>query len=143
MIGNTISYDIRGSLLLYVGTPAPPASGEWANWVGALRERAHAAEGARLVVVAADGGPTVVQRKQLIEAVKSAKLKTAVVSDSLLARGIVTAFKWYGLDLDVFKTSGIEGAYRFVSATPDEAEWLRDTLKTLQRSMSRPRAATS
>lgn len=58
------------------------------------------------------------QRKQLIDAVRQGKLKTAVVSDSLIARGIVTAFRWYGLDLDIFKTSAIDGAHRFVMATP-------------------------
>src|SRR5438552_449599 len=115
MIGSTFSYDARGSILLYVGTPAPPANDEWTGWVEALRVQAHAPDGARLVVVASDGGPTVVQRRLLIDAVKTGKLKTAVVSDSLVARGIVTAFRWYGLDLDVFKVSAIEGAYRFVS----------------------------
>jgi hypothetical protein len=143
MIGTTISFDLRESLLLYFGTSLPPANGEWASWVEALKTRAHAPEGARLIVVAGDGGPSVVQRKQLIEAVKTGKLKTAVVSDSLVARGIVTAFKWYGLDLEAFTSSAIEGAYRFVSASADEAKWLRETLKTLERSMQRPRATAT
>ncbi len=133
MIGITLAYDVRGSLLLYSGGAAAPSNAEWATWVEVLRGRAHAPAGARLIVVAGDGAPGPAQRKQLIDAVKTGKLKTAVVSDSVIARGVVTAFKWYGLDLDAFKPGAIEAAYRFVGASSDEAQWLRDTLRTFQR----------
>lgn len=140
MVGTTLSYDVAGSLLLYVGSSIPPSIPEWTTWVDILRQQAETPDGARLVVVAGDGAPGPAQRKQLIDAVKGGKLRTAVVSDSMIARGIVTAFRWYGLDLDSFKPAAIEVAYRFVSATPTEAAWLRETLAAFQRS---PRRAAS
>ena len=38
VIGTPLSYDGRGSLLLYVGTAARPANAEWTIWVEVLRE---------------------------------------------------------------------------------------------------------
>jgi hypothetical protein len=81
--------------------------------------------------------PDALQRQQLTDAVPSRQLKTAVVTDSLIGRGIVTAFKWYGLNLEAFKPSAIEDAFRFVSASADETKWLRETLVQLQSAATR------
>ena len=142
MTGTTLSYDGMGSLVLLVVADQAPERGEWKSYVDFLRARVVAHGKVRLIVVAGSGAPDAVQRKQLTDAVSTGELRTAVVSDSLVARGVVTAFRWSGLELDAFKLGSIELAYQFVQATAEELAWLRQTLAGIQAAMAVPRTAS-
>lgn len=93
------------------------------------------------MVVAGSGAPDSVQRQLLTDLVPAKQRRTAVVSDSVVARGVLTAFRWYGLEVAAFKSSAIEEAHRFVEATPEEAAWLRKGVAAA-RAESAPRAAS-
>jgi hypothetical protein len=141
MIGTTLSYDGMGSLVLFVITDLTPGRDEWRQYVDFLKERVSQHGSARLVVVAGSGAPDSLQRQYLSEAVSPKQLRTAVISDSLVARGVVTAFRWYGLEVSAYKSSAIDDAYRYVGVTSEEAMWLRKTLSNM-RAAAPPRAAS-
>ena len=141
MIGSTLSYDALGSLVLFVNGERAPDREEWKTYVAFLKERAAEHATVRLVVVSGSAGPDSVQRQQLADSVSAKQLRTAVVSDSVVARGVVTAFRWYGLDVSAFKSSAIDEAYAYVGATPDEVAWLRLGLAAARADVG-PRAAS-
>ncbi len=141
MIGTTLCFDGLGSLILYVNGDQAPDRGEWKAYVEFIAERTKLHSKARLLVVAGSGAPDAVQRKQIADAVTTKQVRSAVVSDSMVARGIVTAFRWYGLELDSFKVDAIGDAFRYLSATPDEIEWLQRTLTAMRTALALPRAS--
>jgi hypothetical protein len=71
------------------------------------------------------GGPNGAQRKASADVARgqknSEKLKVAVVSRSVVARGIVTAFRWVGLPLRSFTPDQLEEAFEFLALSRDEA----------------------
>jgi hypothetical protein len=71
------------------------------------------------------GGPNAAQRKAATDIVRDAKngveLKIAVVSRSLVARGIVTAFRWLGFPLRSFAPDELEEAFAFLEVSKAEA----------------------
>lgn len=141
MIGTTLGYDGIGSIVLFVIGDQPPERDEWKAYVDFVKERAKLHDKIRLVVLAGSGAPDAVQRKQLNDAVTMKQLRTAVVSDSIVARGVVTAFRWYGLELDAFKGSAMGDAFQYVAATPEEVDWLQRTVRAIRADLSRPHAS--
>jgi hypothetical protein len=71
------------------------------------------------------GGPNSAQRTastDLAKGVKSAeKIKVAVVSRSIVARGIVTAFRWLGFPLRSFTPEQLAAAFAFIAVSDAEA----------------------
>jgi hypothetical protein len=142
LIGTTLGYEGLGSLVLFHIGEQPPDRDEWRKYVDFLKERVAAHGKIRLVVVAGSGAPDALQRKQVTEAFKPTQVRAAVVSDSIVSRGLVTAFRWYGLDLDAFKSSEIDAAYRFVGVNAQELDWLQRTLAAFRAAVDPRRAAS-
>jgi hypothetical protein len=71
------------------------------------------------------GGPNAAQRSassDIAKGLKNAdKLKVAVVSRSMVARGIVTAFRWAGLPLRSFAPEQLAQAFAFLAVSDAEA----------------------
>ncbi len=141
MIGTTLGFDGQGSLVLFVVGDRAPDRDEWKTYVDYLKDRVAIHGKVRLVVVAGSAGPDALQRKQLGESVPSKKLRTAVVSDSMVARGVITAFRWYGLEIDAFKSSEVDAACRYLAASDDETAWLNRTLASIRSSLQGARTA--
>jgi len=71
------------------------------------------------------GGPNAAQRTastEIAEGVKGAeKIKVAAVSRSIVARGIVTAFRWLGFPLRSFTPEQLVEAFAFIAVSDAEA----------------------
>jgi hypothetical protein len=89
-----------------------------------------------LAVNYSGGGPSANQRSELNRVLGGKMLRVAIVSDSAIARGILTAISWLTpsakrFPQDVFKLGDMEKAYAFLQlAAPAEAE-VRTTVRRL------------
>lgn len=78
----------------------------------------------RQLVFTDGGGPNAAQRKASADLAKGRengdKVKVAVVSRSVVARGIVTAFRWLGFPLRSFAPDQLAEAFEFLALSPAE-----------------------
>lgn len=98
----------------------PPTEREWADWIGLLRQRAG---GPLRVLVETQSGPNAAQRKALANATRNEDVRFAILTNSILVRGIITALAWLGVPHQGFAT----GQHR------EAADWLGLTNAELER----------
>jgi hypothetical protein len=79
-----------GSLLLLFQTSEDPTNPEWEHCLGLLRAFNGKLDDVRVLVMTHGGGPSPYQRKRLAEVLGKAKIRVAIVTDSMRVR-IVTS----------------------------------------------------
>lgn len=110
----------RGTAVVVVG-PDTPTDAEWGLLVVAMRRERHQ----RTLVVSAGGGPSAAQRKAILDASGGKGLPAAIITDSVMVRGIATAISWFVREVRAFPPSDLQGALDFLGITTDA--------KTVQR----------
>lgn len=100
-----------------------PSDEEWEEYLGhiqAARELLNGGHGGVAGLAVTDGGaPNAAQRKRLAEIVRGWEPIGAVVSESLLVHGIVTALSWLGMRVRVFAVTDVTAALRW-AGLPDQ-----------------------
>jgi hypothetical protein len=110
-----------------------PSDDEWRRWLVMCRERT-----GRNSVCLVDAGAselTISQRATLIDVVRHQNMRVAVMTDSHIARAILTAFTWLGLDMRAFPDSDVKHAAAYLALTDSELQrvleqiaWMRAEL---------------
>jgi hypothetical protein len=106
-----------------------PSKEEWDSYLEMSRAVRRAAgddlSNFKQLVFTDGGGPNVAQRKASTDIAAGARnseaLKVAVVSRSLVARGLVTAFRWLGFPLRSFAPEELEETFAFLEVSRAEA----------------------
>lgn len=114
----TIAYKQVGDTMILAHAKTEPADEEWRAYVEALR--AHSVK--RILVLTDGEGPNARQRKHMLERLGANAQRTAVVTPSMAARGIVTAVAWLGTDIRAFAPDETAAALEFLGLTRFEAE---------------------
>jgi hypothetical protein len=97
-----------------------PAEDEWDAYVAFLTQGFDQTSQVRVIVYTRSPPPSAIQRRKLMDAVKplAKRLRVAILTDSNLVRGVVTALSWVGGQytafapeqlLDAVTSLGIEG----------------------------------
>lgn len=124
----TMSRDER--VVVCVHDEQAPTDAEWDRWLQLLRERA--GRDARAFVETRGGGPNAKQRKLLADAVKDLDLRCAILSDSMVVRGMVTAIAWLGVPLRAFTPGEFRPAAEYLGLTHDELQHTFEVLVGLR-----------
>ncbi len=116
----------RGQLLVLITNP-DPFTDEW--WRSSCESIHAAAERGpiRFFVDAREGNmrPTGPQRSLLRKAAAPDNVRAAIVTDTWLVRGVVTALRKYGYQgVKAFKSRTLEAALDHLEVTPEEREWV-------------------
>jgi hypothetical protein len=112
----------QGRVLLGVHHQHPPTDQEWARWIGLAIESS--AGGVRtLVVSGGNAGPNAKQRRALAEALQGVDIRSAILTDSLVVRGIVTAIAWLNVALRAFAPDQQLEAADYLGLDEREREW--------------------
>ena len=82
-----------------------------------------------VVVRASDGAPKPHQRAQIQQWFEQNHRRGAVLTNSVLARGGVTAMRWFGLPVRAFSLDQLEAALGYVGIQPEEIAPARDRLR--------------
>lgn len=106
-----------------------PTDREW----DALLPLIRGASGA--LVYTTGGGPSSTQRKRAAEHGLTA-LRSAVLTTSTIARGVVTAFAWIGAtDTRAFTPDQIDEALAFLKVSPAERSEVLTTLEQMRKAV--------
>lgn len=108
----------------------PPTDDEWESYLAQLRERRDSHP--RFFIESYGGGPDAKQRRALAEVVDKDAMRVAVLTDSIVARGILTALAWLGLPQRAFAIGAQREAIAFLELDEDEAERLLEVLPRLR-----------
>jgi hypothetical protein len=136
----TMSSDER--VMVCVHDEHAPTDAEWDRWIELLRQRV--GRDARVFVETRGGGPNAKQRKLLADAAKDLDLRSAVLSDSIVVRGILTAIAWLGVPLRAFSPGEYRPAAEYLGLTQDELQRTFEILAGLRHECFEraPQAAT-
>src|SRR5262245_22469365 len=103
----TVAFEIVGPTLVVVFGNDAPSDAEWQAHIVSAKNPA--VQG--LLIVTAGGGPTAAQREQLAR--EKIAAPAAVVTRSVIARGIVTALSWLGQRTRAFAPAKLLDAMDF------------------------------
>ncbi|MET0594743.1 MAG: hypothetical protein ABW133_18725 [Polyangiaceae bacterium] len=129
-----IAVELVGRTLVVVHDAMHPSDGDWQIYLDALRTHRDAIE-AQLIVT--DGGsPTAAQRRASLEYARGRPLPaTAVLTSSVLVRGVVSALSWFMKErIRAFAKTEMSDACAFIDAAKDAAK-LEDTAQRLRRTL--------
>jgi hypothetical protein len=107
---------VEGVLLIVHGEAAP-SNEEWSALVSSLGPTLNGRT--RLpVLVVPSGVPSALQRAELQEATRLVTARTAILSNSRIARGISVALKWMGMqDIKTFDPADLAGALSYLEVS--------------------------
>ncbi len=118
-----------GSLIVSAHDSDAPTDAEWDAMLSLIR----GATGA--LVYTSGGGPNSAQRKRAAERGLTA-LRSAVLTTSTMARGVVTALSWLGAtDTRAFGPEQVEEALAFLNVPAAERKEVTATLELLRKSV--------
>ena len=101
-----------------------PAAAEWDAFIAECRELGDKIK--RMLVFTAGGSLDAGQRVQVER--EFGKLQIAVLTDSLVVRGVVTALSWFRVPIAAFAPDQLARAMDHIKVPPDERDTLRKGL---------------
>ncbi len=112
----TLAYGNIGHCVLFVAGKHPLDDREWDGYVQFLGETLVPGSNPVCLVLTEGAGPTATQRQRLNEVIAPVfrEFKTAVITSSHIARGILTAMSWIYPVYHVFSPGEIDAALRFL-----------------------------
>ena len=140
------AYALLHDVVLAVHNVRNPNREEWDTYLemmSSLRE-AFGGDCARFrQLIFTDGGaPNATQRKAVADIARGLKnidkIKVVLVSRSVVARGIVTAFRWLGFPLRAFAPDELDEAFAFLAVSRAEAVDLCDAALELCATVDGP-----
>jgi hypothetical protein len=117
-------------LTVAVHHTSAPTSEEWDRWIALCVGQ----EGPIRVLVESHGGaPNAKQRKALQEAVGGRDLRSAILSDSVVVRGVVTALAWLGVSLRAFSLHDYPAVAEYLGLSKHELTVAVEQLRLLRK----------
>jgi hypothetical protein len=124
-----------GQLLLVVHPSRPPSGAEWDHFVTFSREKQQKGP-IQMLVVTQGGAPNAAQRIQCRVLFESGPLPVAVLSDSALVRGVVTALSWFNPGIRGFSFragAGIHDALKYLQLDELRVDHVLTEIRAMQR----------
>jgi len=112
----TMECALHDRVILVFHYDLTPAAAEWSSYLDMYTKNIDRLTG--VLVITEGGAPNSAQRKQLSETYeKTRQVPVAIVSDSAIARGAITAFRWLGMvTMTPFSPIRLDDAMEFVKA---------------------------
>ena len=111
------------AVVIVVQNDTAPSDDEWGTYIQIMEDNMHLPNSHGLAITDG-GGPTATQRarvSKLLAAVRGRKVFSAVVSGSLMIRGLVGALRLFHRETEAFPPSQIQDAMRFIGLP--ESQW--------------------
>lgn len=115
----TMAFELlhAADLLIVVNTEATPTLEDSGSMLPTIRNSASRNRPIKMLAVTEGGGPTSVQRKKILEALQGYDMPTAVVSDNLAVRCMVTAISWFNSKIKMFRKDEMALALSFLGVS--------------------------
>lgn len=135
----TLAYQFwERRLVVLVHSKDAPSDADWNTYCEDMRNWCQQIRG--ILVVSEGGGPNGVQRGELESALGNDKFKakTAVVTLSRVARGIVTAISWFSPTIKAFSTIQIPAALEYLEVPAGSHDAVLKVIKGLRLQLELP-----
>ncbi|MET0344364.1 MAG: hypothetical protein ABW252_25350 [Polyangiales bacterium] len=119
-------------LVVAVHSETGPTDDEWARWMDLATPRLGRDLRAMVEVYGAVG-PSARQRQAGAALLGKVDARFAVLSNSLIVRGLVTAMNWIGFPNEAFAPGHFQEAGSYLALTPAELQLAMDRLGALRR----------
>lgn len=131
-------YFWKRRLVILVHTKDAPTDAEWKVYCDDVRQWCKSIRG--ILVISDGGGPNTVQRADLEAALDNDtyKAKTAVVTLSRIARGIVTAMSWFNSGIKSFSTVQVRPALEYLEVPTVEHDQVIAQINQLKAEIGVP-----
>jgi hypothetical protein len=129
-------YEFVGRVMVYVGGARPPGDEQWDAYLNHLRRHVKAHPECPSIVWPGAAPISAVQRKQLADTMPK-NGRTAVLSDSVVDRGIVTALSWFIDGIKAFPLFREDEALAHLQLKEDEAAAVLEAGRRLRSQMDR------
>jgi hypothetical protein len=111
----TLAFGRIGNCLMLVHPEIPPSDQDWDKYLEFLDQQR--SDKVRLVVSTRGGGPSAAQRGRLRDVVNRYPTKilpTAILTASVVARGVMTAISWFIPGLEAFAPNQLGAALNYL-----------------------------
>ena len=123
-------------VIVLVHTKDSPGEDEWKAYCDDARKWCAQVRG--ILVLSEGGGPNSVQRGELEVALDRPEAKTAVVTLSRVARGIIAAMSWFTPKIKAFSTLQIPAALEYLDVPPRSHDSIGTAIKALRVELQLP-----
>lgn len=114
---------VGDDLMLVLSAHDTPSESEWLDYARALEELVRplraAARPLKVLVFADEAGPNAKQRAAIADTLHGLHTRTAVLSNSVIARNLITAFGWLNFSIKGFAPTNLAGAAHFLELSPE------------------------
>jgi hypothetical protein len=132
-----MAWRVEGRLNVVVHGPKSPTNLEWTRYLADLR--ALKGKDFRVIVFSHGGSPDGAQRRQLTATFDNElKVPVALLTESILARGIVGALRWFNPHFRAFGLNDMTAACSHLELSADERDRVRAIRTELEDELSTP-----
>jgi hypothetical protein len=116
MRANTgIAWGYAEKMLVVVHAPVEPATKDWNEFMEEVRTHVDIRG---VMILANNSRLTPIQRAEIKGWYQEHKVRGALVTDSMMMRGIVTAMNWFGIEAKAFPSDGLDAAMEYIGVPP-------------------------
>jgi hypothetical protein len=131
----TTYFQVVGNVMVQVHGTLPPHSDEWSAYVKAVRDCLAQGLDLRVFVVTKGGGPSASQRVELNTMLAGRTVRTAVITESIIVRMIISALLLMNPGMKAFEPAGASKAIAYLGVNPRQAREIEQTALELWRSL--------
>lgn len=118
----TMAWCRLGNIAVGVHNPGQPSDQEWEGWLGMCREMIEQGQLQGCLVWTAGGAPNSKQRAMVKSVPGLLPVPIAIMTDSRVARGVITALSWLGKAIKPFPANDLQGALEYLGSQQAAAE---------------------
>ncbi len=126
-----MGWSIHEGVVVVVHAPGEPTDAEFGDFLADVR----AASVRGIVVMAPKAKLSPKQRKDIQKWFQQSGARGAVLTDSTVTRGVVTALGWFKVPIRAFAPSDHLGAFDYVGVMPERRAELEQVIRRLERVM--------
>jgi hypothetical protein len=90
----------------------------------------------RVLAISEGGAPTTLQRKDFNDIVAGRSIPLALLTDSVLVRGVVTAYSWFNRSIRAFSSDDIQDALAYLEVEEPQYEKFEAEIRLLQEQVN-------
>ena len=130
------SCHVIDDVLIGVHTTESPTDEDWDAWIDASRRALDGHGGCRALVVSMGANPNSKQRSKVNELFQDRPQRVAVMLDSRLARGAVTALSWFNPEIKPFNLAQFDEACNHLDIRGEMRARVRTVLAEMRAALS-------
>jgi hypothetical protein len=138
MTGSTMLFRVIQGILVVVNADVSPSDEDYDAYVEFIAKEMPKTV-SRCLVVSAGGAPNARQRErsnQMLRERGLSQAKVAVVTNSLMVRGVVTALSWFNPQMKAFSELDLQGALKYLDSIPAQRGAIGVEVRMMQAQMT-------